>query len=52
MKKSRLIDMVWDLEHRPFDYPQWYACEECGIEKHISELTEGCPLCGETMVPL
>ena len=31
--------------------PQWYRCEDCGIEKHISELTSGCPLCGLTMVP-
>ncbi len=29
----------------------YYACEDCGIVRHISELTHGCPICGETMVP-
>ncbi len=28
-----------------------YKCEDCNIIKHISELTSGCPTCGETMTP-
>jgi len=28
-----------------------YQCEDCGITRRISELTSGCPICGETMVP-
>jgi hypothetical protein len=31
---------------------RWYRCEDCGIIRHIRDLTSGCPLCGETMVPL
>jgi DNA modification methylase len=29
----------------------WYWCEDCNISKPISELTHGCPQCGETMTP-
>ena len=29
----------------------FYACEPCNITKHINELTDGCPKCGQTMVP-
>jgi DNA modification methylase len=29
----------------------WYWCEDCNITKPISELTHGCPQCGETMTP-
>jgi len=28
-----------------------YECEDCGIVRKVSELTSGCPMCGETMVP-
>lgn len=31
--------------------PTHYTCEDCGIVRHISELTHGCPICGKTMVP-
>ena len=51
-QKSKLMDMVWDLSPMPSNDPQWYTCDDCGIAKHISELTDGCPLCGQTMVPL
>lgn len=29
----------------------WYRCEECDITQHISRLKDGCPKCGQTMVP-
>ena len=28
-----------------------YRCDECGVSAPISELTNGCPSCGRTMVP-
>jgi rubrerythrin len=28
-----------------------YECEDCGIVRNISELTSGCPKCGQTMTP-
>ncbi len=34
-----------------FDSPAYYECEDCGITRNISELTDGCPGCGQTMTP-
>lgn len=31
--------------------PTFYACEDCGITRHIRDLRSGCPICGRTMVP-
>lgn len=31
--------------------PQYYYCDDCNITCHISEMTSGCPKCGQTMVP-
>lgn len=34
-----------------YEPPTMYVCEDCTITRHISELRNGCPQCGETMVP-
>lgn len=46
------FEKEWGYEQEWYEPDGIFVCECCGVMMPLEELMAGCPVCGETMVPL